>query len=962
MTLKRNRGTAAAMAFSLLIGGMAMAAENWQGAAVEDANVRHGGTPSWRWELAKGDSVSLPLSSPAPDQGTLSLWVHSSRMTGAKIDLALLCPDADNRFSTRFSVEWTGWNHIQLERGVLRREGAADWSKATTLELRGEQGFAPPTVLHLGPVVWTDASPLWEMDHGEVMVEPLYHSQFSVFTRWQPDDATNRMPKGTARLTRRWNALVVERRRTGDAPATATYWRPLNVDLAEIRGLRVQAALPTDATFGMSAMVDGALVEVVPPSPGKGNWTEYSGRIAGKVLQGVYLHCGDVPGQLTARSPRHVEYHFHFLTAETKDFQIPEYPAQAPRRELSDVREPREPLLEKGLPAWLYFGRDDIPALREKIRTGLAADMFAQLKKRADSTLGYDPTPYEGAPFYPQSSHEWLRPWTPSQPWGNMAEECAFMYVLTDDLRYAEQARRVLLAMASLGKWNYGMVSKYPVGWGGHGGPFCEGTNGPSAAAAYNWIHNTLTDEERRRIEDAMLWKSWYWLNDYVDTRDYIRAMNQGPWFNSGALIQAVVLAHRFPWLRDFYRKYEANIKESIGLCYFRDGANTEGAAYWGATTRYIARSLPLLAHEFGTPLADYVPEPLARSIDMPIYMRSMVSDGFNVLGVNDGNYGAWNPGDTGLFFAAPLDLPQAQWAWQETAGRSRSYGDLVMSLIWYRDWGRAQPESLSLGKQFRGVGWIVLRSGWEVGDILFCLQSGIWGRGHQHLDKNSFVLEAYGERLCPDKGVPAYGDARGPFFQKTLSHNVITIDGADQVRANPKVLRFEHSDAVDLIDSDATANYPGARKVIRRVLFMRPSYVVIADEVETHRPSVIELNLHTFGRIGVDGDEVVFEGENADLLIRVLSPTVFTHTLDQTQRAPNEPPVHDIRLTTPDKTTETVFLTVLYPLRKGQERPDIAVDRNADGAVIRVSTDGRVDRVLWRDDGTGMHVEETAP
>ena len=42
-------------------------------------------------------------------------------------------------------------------------------------------------------------------------------------------------------------------------------------------------------------------------------------------------------------------------------------------------------------------------------------------------------------------------------------------------------------------------------------------------------------------------------------------------------------------------------------------------------------------------------------------------------------------------------------------------------------------------------------------------------------------------------------------------------------------------------------------------------------------------------------------------------------------------------------------------------ERP-VTVDRNADGAVIRVSADGRLDRVLWRDDGTGLHVEEAAP
>ncbi|MBU0641090.1 MAG: hypothetical protein KKB50_19700, partial [Planctomycetes bacterium] len=527
---------------------MAIDADDWQGTIERETTVQWDGQPSWRWELARGAEVSLSkLAAPSAADRTLSVWVHSSRMTGARVELQLTCPDADNSFSVTFAVEWLGWNHMQLEQGVLRKNGTADWAKLTGIRFRGSEGFAPPTVLCFGGIDWTEQSPAWDMDHGEQMLEPFYNGQFSMLSRWQPDDDTVKLPADTARLTRRWNALAVERKRTGlNTPVTATYGRPMNVPLAQIRGLRIQAALPPDATIGLSAQVDGKRVQVIPPTAGGGNWEEYSGAVSGRTLEGVYLHCGDVPDKLGPRSPRDVEYHFHFLTAETADFKPPAWPTTAPRKDVEVGGEPREPLLEKGLPAWLYFGREDIPALREKIKSGIPAEMFAQLKKRADSYLGYDPTPYAGAPFYPVKSHEWLRPWTPSQPWAGNAQECAFMYILTDDLRYARQAGRVLRAMASLGKWNYGMVSKYPVGWGGHGGPFCEGTMGPAAATAYNWIYNTLSDDERHLIEDAMLWKSWYWLNDYVDTRSYIRGMNQGPWFNSGALIHVVALAHRY--------------------------------------------------------------------------------------------------------------------------------------------------------------------------------------------------------------------------------------------------------------------------------------------------------------------------------------------------------------------------------------------------------------------------------
>ena len=44
-------------------------------------------------------------------------------------------------------------------------------------------------------------------------------------------------------------------------------------------------------------------------------------------------------------------------------------------------------------------------------------------------------------------SHEWLRPWKTNQPWDATAKECAFMYILTGDLRYALQAKRAVLAV-----------------------------------------------------------------------------------------------------------------------------------------------------------------------------------------------------------------------------------------------------------------------------------------------------------------------------------------------------------------------------------------------------------------------------------------------------------------------------------------------------------------------------------
>jgi len=933
--------------------------KTWEGAGVADREITHDGRESLKWELDAGDMVRRIGPFPEADYSNmLAFWVHAERMTGARLTVTVLTPDVNSYYHATFAVEWTGWNLIQLEKEAFTRVGSPSWHSVQDIEFRSIEGPLGPTVLRLGDLQWSDQAPTWDIGGGEYLIEPFYNAQFSPVRRWQIKEET--CDPSTVSLGRLWNAMLLLRQRDPQSPSSMTFWRPIYLDISNMQALRVQASLPSDAMFGFSARIDGKMRDICPPEPGRDDWHEYRGQLDGERLEEIYFHCGDRADRLTPASPTRLEYHFHFVTAEGKGFAPPQYPDERPTRPLSGDITERYKLTDREFPAWLYLGRDDIAGLRDKIRAGQPAEMFSQLKKRADGYLDYDPTPYIGD-FIPVASHEWLRPWTPTQPWADILETCGLMYVLTDDLRYAEQARRVLLAMAALDKWNYGMVSKYPVGWGGHAGPFCESTAGPLAALAYNWIYNTLTDEERTRVEEAILWKSWYWINDYVDTRNYIRSMNQGPWFNYGALIQAATVAHRYPWLERFYDKYDANMRECISLCYLKDGANTEGASYWAATTRYVVRSLPLLAHISGKPVEDYVTEPLRDSIDLPIYMRSTVSEEFNVLGVNDGNYGPWNAEDAGLFFAAALHHPHAQWAWQETSGKRHIYGDLFFSLLWYQDWGTIARPELSLSKQFSGTGWIVLRSGWEVGDILFSLQSGIWGTGHQHLDKNSFILEAYRERLCPDKGIGRYGDPRNRFLQSTVSHNTITINEGNQVPADPVIRRYNHSAEYDIIESDVSGSYPDA-EVVRRVLFRRQDrrrhpnrrgYFVIADEVTTSVPSSIEYNLHTFSEVSVDGDSISLAGREADMLVKVLMPVVFDYRISESRRAPDAPVIRDVQLAPTGLEKEMLYITLLYPLMKGENPPSIASE--PDGEALRIWVGD--DYIVW-DPAEGLHFD----
>jgi hypothetical protein len=102
----------------------------------------------------------------------------------------------------------------------------------------------------------------------------------------------------------------------------------------------------------------------------------------------------------------------------------------------------------------------------------------------------------------------------------------------------------------------------------------------------------------------------------------------------------------------------------------------------------------------------------------------------------------------------------------------------------------------------------------------------------------------------------------------------------------------------------------------------------------------------------------VFFKGDRADMLIRIVSRTEFAHRFDETRRHPTDRPVHDIQVAMPTPTRQTVFLTVMYPLKKNQQRPDITVDRSEERVVINVAGADRKDSVRWHQ-GKGLSVEE---
>lgn len=85
-------------------------------------------------------------------------------------------------------------------------------------------------------------------------------------------------------------------------------------------------------------------------------------------------------------------------------------------------------------------------------------------------------------------------------------------------------------------------------------------------------------------------------------------------------------------------------------------------------------------------------------------------------------------------------------------------------------------------------AGCYVMRSGWDIDAFYAYFEVGPYGISHQHEDKLSFILYAYGSRLITECGNYAYDNSQWRKYAiSARGHNVARVDSMDQNRQGTK-------------------------------------------------------------------------------------------------------------------------------------------------------------------------------
>jgi hypothetical protein len=373
-----------------------------------------------------------------------------------------------------------------------------------------------------------------------------------------------------------------------------------------------------------------------------------------------------------------------------------------------------------------------------------------------------------------------------------------------------------------------------------------------SVAAAAGWLGEALPPE----LEDALR----ALLRDRCG-RPIFEGATGGCWWgtalnsnwtavlNSGLGFAALTLQDRepeiaAPWL-DYARQRTLEMLDLAA----EEGAGIEGAGYW--------------LYCFGS-LQDFV-EALLQVTGEDLYQHpfwSRCSRFLPYLALPD--FSAWsNYADTGYRGLGGSAFFHGVAA-RRGDGLAQHYGNLIQqrhgpgswqSLLYYDERVAEQPLAAEPPcRFFSSIHLASFRSGWDENAICMLFKGGSNAWSHTHLDLNSFLIYAGGERLATEPGPEPYSLAYWHSIQPCVStswHNCIVVDGAHQRVAAQYAMSYDLAEAGDcysrcedhlstpdleLLKGDATTAYGDTlSRAWRYVVYLKPDVFVIYDDLLAH-------------------------------------------------------------------------------------------------------------------------------
>ncbi len=391
------------------------------------------------------------------------------------------------------------------------------------------------------------------------------------------------------------------------------------------------------------------------------------------------------------------------------------------------------------------------------------------------------------------------------------------------------------------------------------------------------------------------------------------------------------------------------------------DGVYFEQSTCYQRYTAEIYLHALILAARSGSVFPDSVAERVQRLLDFLLW-AAHPQGSMPMLGDADGGWllplARRAPDDLrGLFSTAAAWFGRADYA-QAAGGRVAPETLWLLGSSGLDRFGGLTPADPpgEPSRAFPDGGHVVMRGSWRPDAHRLLFDVGPLGDfGHAHADLLAVEVAAFGRPCVVDPGTFCYGTdpARRDHFRGTAAHSTVTIDGLGQAKPGhlfewrdrpvAALRRFETSAAFDFADAehDAYLKLPDPVLHRRRVLFVKPRYWVIVDDLVGQAEHLIEHRLQFADLpVSVDGDWTRAEGlAGHGLLARVFTAGPLERQLergelspDYGRRLPAPLLVHSARRPLPLR-----LVTLLLPLEDGSA-PAPSVSAGGEALVFEES------------------------
>jgi len=525
-----------------------------------------------------------------------------------------------------------------------------------------------------------------------------------------------------------------------------------------------------------------------------------------------------------------------------------------------------EPLAKvRGIHPRLFLDAEGVIALKQRVAT-THNDLWRHVKASADTAVKKGPQPYstKRAAGRPLTSDDQL--W--QREMGNAMPQLAMTWLITGDKRYLNAARDYALASCSYPTW---------------GPKRSDGLDLPAGhqlfglALIYDWCYSDLDEQTRQTIRQTLIrrgetvfqaaatGKIW-WSQKYMQNHLQVNATGLG---TAGlAIFDEHEPARRWVAL-------VADKMKRITEAYGPDGASHEGVGYWSYGAEFMLKYMDLSRTLLGVDLYKGTPW-WQQTAAYRLYLslpRNGWTPGNTIVDIGDSpRADYYGPDHILRRLASEYHDGQAQWLAQELdKDKATVQSANWLNLLWYDSSispvAPADARALPTFHHFADLGIVSSRSDWSGNESLVTFKCGPFlghdaenkfnydaGAGHVHPDANHFTVFGGGEWLIRDDGY---------MVKQTSYHNSLIVDGKGQIgggkpyydgtaaikaKATAKILWAKSEPAMDQFAGDATRAYPpelGIQRFIRRIAFIKPNVLIVADNIELAGSHEMELLFH---------------------------------------------------------------------------------------------------------------------